>query len=217
MEVDPFTLYEKVPNKGICEINYVGARFLKLNQTSGHECFLNSRTTNMCLAHPSFNTFARNNCEETKSKTEMVQIKDGSTYLVIYCFKNQIKTGALSGPCPNYPFRWSKEKNFSIDEFSYEGRSLQIREKLDYAQGIDHQIQLALPSYTVKETTKESDTNQQSESSHLIMSILIGTVITSNLLYLIISIFRARTRSPPPEKQEENTESKEYLRLTRRD
>lgn len=148
----------------------------------------------MCLAHPTFNTFAPNNCEETKSSTEMVQIKDGSTYLVIYCFKNKIKTGALSGPCPNYPFRWSKEKNFSIDEFSYEGRSLQITEKLDYAQGIDHQIQLALPSYSIKEAIiKESDTaNHPVEVSLLVVATLVGILIISNILVII---FRKKTKT----------------------
>lgn len=90
---------------------------------------------------------------------------------MIYYFKNQNKTGALSGPCPNYPFRWSKEKNFSIDELSYGGRSLQIREKLDYAQGIDHQIPLALTSYPVKEaaTVKESDTANHSIEVNLLV------------------------------------------------
>ena len=220
MEIDPFTLYEQVPGKGICEINYVGARFLKFNQSSGNTCFLNTKTTNMCLSHQNFNTFAQNNCEEAKSNTEMIQIKDSSTYFIIYCFMNNITSDSKTEPCPDYPFHWSKEKGFAINDFTYEGRVLQIREKLDYAQGIDHQIQLSLPSYTIRKMPEEIQTIawQKTEiQAYLLISLLISIIIIALMIYL-----RNLPKNPNPPSNQEHPpnpapHSQEYIRLNLRD
>ena len=187
MEIDPFILYEPDEQmRKICNFEYSGPRFLKFNATAGSACLLSAQHSNMCLTGAQRNTFSRTTCEQFKHRSDTIQIKETAAYFVIYCRANNIKIGASAAQrCPVFPFRIQKEESFSLPNIKYEGKSLQIREKLDYASAIEHRINQALPTYILQQPTTEGGSINK-EPIHVgigISSLVLITLIACTLAY----------------------------------
>jgi len=128
--VDAFNLYKKEEDK-LCEYKYQGPKLAKVNVTTSKTCMVDTMASKLCL-NQHMNKFHTTQCMPVNtSLQELVQMKEDGLHFIIYCPFSNIHIMNIEEEYPEFPFRLSKQDNFSVGTFEYIGCAIEIKERLD--------------------------------------------------------------------------------------
>jgi len=173
------------------------------NLPSAIKCLLgcNSFTENQHLNHH-MNKFHHIQCMSTNtSAQELIQLKEDGLHFIIYCPFSKIQIMNMEEECPDFPFRLSKQDNFTVGTFGYIGRAIEIKDRLDLTVQLKERINKHVPTTRlVQRSTSEMENTQH--PSYTWPAVLFSCVTL--VINIVITLFATWKQNRKLEQRSEN-------------